>query len=101
MKNNIRIIKKKLDDSISKFCEAAWMFSSNPEKDFSSDRKLPLKKVISILLSTQGGTLTNELLRYFNCSLNTASSSAFVQQRSKLNSYAFPTLFDFLLRKQI
>ena len=45
MKNNIRIIKKKLDDSISKFCEVAWMFSSNPEKDFSRDRKLPLKKV--------------------------------------------------------
>lgn len=34
MKNNIRIIKKKLDDSISKFCEVAWMFSSNPEKVF-------------------------------------------------------------------
>lgn len=99
MKNNIRTIKKKLDDSISKFCEAAWMFSSNPEKDFSRDRKLPLKKVISILLSMQGGTLTNELLRYFNCSLNTASSSAFVQQRSKLNSFAFPTLFDFFVKK--
>lgn len=99
MKNNIRIIRKKLDDSISKFCEVAWMFSSNPEKDFSRNRKLPLKEVISILLSMQGGTLTNELLRYFNCSLNTASSSAFVQQRSKLNSYAFPTLFDLFVKK--
>lgn len=99
MKNNTRIIKKKLDDSISQLCDVSWMFSSNPEKDFSRNRKLPLKKIISILLSMQGGTLTNELLRYFNCSLNTASSSAFVQQRSKLNSYAFPTLFDFFVKK--
>ena len=95
MKNNIRTIKRKLDNSISQLCDVSWMFSSNPEKDFSRNRKLPLKKVISILLSMQGGTLTNELLRCFNCSLNSASSSAFVQQRSKLNSYAFPTLFDF------
>lgn len=99
MKNNVRTIKKKLDDSISQLCAVAWMFSSNPEKDFSRDRKLPLKKVISILLSMQGGTLTTELLKYFNCSLNTASSSAFVQQRSKLNSYAFPSLFDLFVKK--
>lgn len=99
MKNNIRTIKKKLDDSISQFCEVAWMFSSNPEKDFSRERKLPLKKIISILLSMQGGTLTTELLKYFNCSLDIASSSAFVQQRSKLNSFAFPTLFDLFVKK--
>lgn len=99
MKNNIRIIKKKLDDSISQICEVSWMFSSNPEKDFSRNRKLPLKKIISILLSMQGGTLTTELLKYFNCSLDTASSSAFIQQRSKLNSYAFPTLFDCFVKK--
>mgnify|MGYP000319179706 CR=1 FL=1 len=67
MKNKIRTIKRKLDDSISQLCDVSWMFSSNPEKDFSRDRKLPLKKVISILLSVQGGTLTTELLKYFNC----------------------------------
>ncbi len=99
MKNNIRMIKKKLDNSISQLCDVAWMFSSNPAKDFSRDRKLPLKKVISILLSMQGGTLTNELLKYFNCSLDTASSSAFVQQRGKINSFAFPTLFDLFVKK--
>ncbi len=99
MKNNIRTIKKELDNSISQLCDVYWMFSSNPEKDFSRDRKLPLKKVISILLSMQGSTLTNELLKYFNCSLDTASSSAFVQQRSKLNSFAFPTLFDLFVKK--
>lgn len=99
MKNNIRTIKRKLDNSISQLCDVSWMFSSNPEKDFSRERKLPLKKVISILLSMQGGTLTTELLKYFNCSLDIASSSAFVQKRSKLNSFAFPTLFDLFVKK--
>ena len=99
MKNKIRTIKRKLDDSISQLCDVSWMFSSNPEKDFSRDRKLPLKKVISILLSMQGGTLTTELLKYFNCSLEIASSSAFVQQRNKINSFAFPTLFDLFVKK--
>ena len=99
MKNKIRTIKRKLDDSISQLCDVSWMFSSNPEKDFSRDRKLPLKKVISILLSMQGGTLTTELLKYFNCSLDIASSSAFVQQRNKINSFAFPTLFDLFVKK--
>lgn len=99
MKNNIRTIKRKLDNSISQLCDVSWMFSSNPEKDFSRNRKLPLKKVISILLSMQGGTLTTELLKYFNCSLDTSSSSAFIQQRCKLNSFAFPTLFDLFVKK--
>lgn len=71
------------------------MFSSYPEKDFSRNRKLPLKKVVSILLSMQGGTLTTELLKHFNCSQDIASSSAFIQQRSKLNSFAFPTQENF------
>lgn len=99
MKNNISTIKRKLDNSISQLCDVSWMFSSNPEKDFSRNRKLPLKKVISILLSMQGGTLTTELLKYFNCSLDTSSSSAFIQQRCKLNSFAFPTLFDLFVKK--
>lgn len=82
MNNEIRTIKKKLDDSISQICEVSWMFSINPEKDFSRNRKLPLKKVISIPLSIQGGTLTNELYKYFNYSSDAASSSALIQQRS-------------------
>ena len=31
------------------------------------------------------GSLTGELLRYFGCSQHTASSSAFIQQRQKIN----------------
>ena len=99
MSYNIAAIKKKLDDTIAQLCEVSWMFSKCPEKDFTRCRKLPLRKTISLLLAMEGGTLTTELLKHFGCSADVASSSAFVQQRSKINTYAFPSLFDLFVKK--
>ena len=98
MTNRIRTIKKKLDDAISQLCEVSWMFAKNPEKDFTRSRKLPFRKVISFLLSMEGGTLTTELLKHFGCSCEIASASAFVQQRGKLSAAAFSSLFDLFVR---
>ena len=75
------------------------MFSKNPGKDFSRNRKLPFRKVISLLLSMEGGALTTELLDFFGCSADAASSSAFIQQRKKINQEAFPSLFRTFVRK--
>ena len=66
--------------------------------DFTRERKLPLYKVISALLCMEGGSLTNELRRYFGCSQDTASGSAFIQQRQKINEFAFPSLFDLFVK---
>ena len=74
------------------------MFVKNPNRDFTRDRKLPLREVISVLLCMEGGSLTGELLRYFGCSQHTASSSAFIQQRQKINEFAFPSLFDLFVK---
>ena len=65
MTNRIRTAKKKLDDAISQLCEVSWMFTKNPEKDYTRSRKLSFRKVISFLLSMEGGSLTTELLKYF------------------------------------
>ena len=56
-------------------------------------------KVISCLLSMEGRTLTTELLNYFACSANIASSSAFIQQRKKLSKEVFPMLFSLFVNK--
>ena len=64
-------------------------------------RKLPLKEIISVLLCMEGGSLTSELLRYFGCSRHTASGSAFIQQRQKINEAAFPSLLDLFVKEQI
>ena len=53
MTNRIRTVKKKLDDAISQLCEVSWMFTNNPEKDFTRSRKLSFRKVISFLLSME------------------------------------------------
>ena len=93
MSSQIRIVKEKLNLAITQLCETSWMFVKNPSCDFTRERKLPLREVISILLCMEGGSLTGELLRYFRCSRYSPSSSAFIQQRQKINEFAFPSLF--------
>ena len=99
MSSQIQIVKEKLSRAITQLCEASWMFAKDPSRNFTRNRKLPLHEVISILLCMEGGSLTGELLRYFGCSQHTASSSAFIQQRQKINEFAFPSLFDLFVRK--
>ena len=99
MYNRIASVKQELDDAITQLCKKAGMFSKNPGKDFSRNRKLPFRTVISLLLSMEGGTLKTELLDFFGCSADAASSSAFVQQRKKINQEAFPSLFRTFVRK--
>ena len=98
MSSQIQTVKEKLNSAITQLCETAWMFVKDPTRDFTRERKLPLHEVISILLCMEGGSLTGELLRYFGCSQGTASSSAFIQQRQKINEFAFPSLFDLFVR---
>ena len=95
----ISTVKQKLDAAITQLCEVSWMFAKQPEKDFTRERKLPFRKVISLLLSMEGGTLTTELLKYFGCSADIASAPALVQQRNKINSAALPSLFDLFIQK--
>ena len=66
---------------------------SNPDVDFSRNRKIPYEKMILSLLTMEGTTLTNELLRQFGCDASTATSSAFVQQRKKILPLALEKLF--------
>jgi hypothetical protein len=66
---------------------------SKPDKDFSRNRKIPYEKMILSLLTMEGTTLTNELLRQYGCDSSTATSSAFVQQRKKIFPVALENIF--------
>ncbi len=99
MLDRIKLAKRKLDESIAQLCETSWMFSNRPGKDFSRTKKLPFPKLISFLLTMEGGTLTTELMKHFGCSADIASASAVVQQRSKLAPETFPALFDLFVQK--
>lgn len=98
MSSQIQAVKNTLSDAIHQLCQASWMFVKDPVRDFTRKRKLPLMEVITTLLCMEGGSLTNELLRHFGCSQRTASSSAFIQQRQKINEFAFPSLFDLFVK---
>lgn len=99
MLDRIKMVKRKMDESLEQLCEVSWMFSRQPGKDFTRNRKLPFPKLVSFLLAMEGGTLATELFKHFGCSPDTASASAFVQQRNKLAPEAFSSLFDLFVRK--
>ena len=99
MLDRIKMIKRKMDESLEQLCKVSWMFSKQPEKDFTRKRKLSFSKLVSFLLAMEGGTLTTELLKHFGCSSDIASAPAFVQQRSKLAPETFHALFDLFVRK--
>jgi hypothetical protein len=64
-----------------------------PDKDFTRNRKLSYEKMLLSLLTMEGTSLTNELLRQFGYQCDITSSSAFVQQREKILPAAMEKLF--------
>jgi len=86
-------IKEKLDTVLTQMHESSWLFVNDPEKDFTRKRKLDFKDMMIILLSMGGNSLRLELMKYFSYDTETATCSAFVQQREKILSEALEFLF--------
>ena len=80
---------------IAKMAESPERFVKNPGKDFTRDRKLPFGDVVQLLISMGGNSIYTELLEAYGFDVNTATTSAFVQQRAKI----LPSAFEFLLNE--
>ena len=89
-----KILRKALHD----LAECKWMFSNNPQKDFSRKRKLPFENMMKAILCMGGGSITNEMMDLFGFDENLATTSAFVQQRAKILPEAFENLFDLFVK---
>ena len=89
---NAKAVKAKLNKCITEVSENKNIYCKNPCVDFTRNRKLPFDRVIKTILSFEGKSLNNELLDLYNPS-ELVTSSAFVQQRSKINANAFYDLF--------
>jgi len=87
------IVKQRLTALINKMSESPAAFVKNPEKDFTRKRKLPFETVIQLLLSMGGNSIYKELLEANGYDANTATTSAFIQQRDKILPNAFEFLF--------
>lgn len=91
--NNAKHLKRVLLNSISRLSYHRE-FLSNPDKDFTRNRKLPLPEIIKCILTLEAGTIKDELYRYFDYHSSTPTASALIQQRKKIKYEAFRWLFD-------
>ena len=88
-----KYIKKILLNEIKKVVSKVRDYCSNPEKDFTRNRKLPMEKIIKGIIGMESKSLTNELIDLFECSAEMPTTSAFIQQRSKIKPEAFEDIF--------
>lgn len=86
-------LKNLLMSKIHNVANNSNLYCMNPKKDFTRKRKLTMEKLIVGIIGMESGSLTNELIDFFNASADTPTASAFCQQRCKINSDAFQTVF--------
>lgn len=93
MKNYPKHIKNKLHSVIRDMAKHPEDFCRCPEKDFTRNRKLPLEKVLALLVKMGGHSLRDEMLDCLGFEETPATVSALVQQRNKLLPEALEYLF--------
>lgn len=91
-------VKNILLSAIDYVADNPQNYCFDPDTNFKRTRKLPLKTMIKSIIGMGGGCLSNELLDMFKYSKETATSSAFVQQRCKIKPQAFEDIFKTFLK---
>ena len=89
-------VKEKLDSIISDMADHYWLFVNNPGHDFSRQvvGKLSFEDTIRIILSMRKGTVSDELIDFFNMDADIIpTQSALIQRRNQLSQTAFDYLF--------
>ena len=86
-------IKKLLISEINKVASEPHNYCTNPDTDFTRNRKLSMEKMLQGIIGMESKSLTNELLDLFDASAETPSASAFIQQRDKIRPIAFESIF--------
>ncbi len=88
-------VRSLLFNDISNIAQNPALFVNNPGRDFSRNRKISMQDLLLFYICMESGNLQHELLKYFYFRSNTATVSAFHQQRSKLK----PETFLYLLKQ--
>jgi hypothetical protein len=86
-------LKETLTSLIREMSALPAPYVKNPEKDFTRKKKLPFETVMQLLISMGGNSIYKELLESQGYNVNTATTSAFVQQRNKILPSAVEFLF--------
>lgn len=88
-------VKQFLFDDISYICQHPEFFVNSPGRDFTRTRKISMQQLMEFLIHMESGNLQHELLKHFQFAPDTATVSAFLQQRNKLK----PETFLYLLKQ--
>lgn len=88
-------LKQTLTSLIREMSTTPAPYVKNPDTDFTRKKKLPFETVMQLLISMGGNSLYKELLESQGYDVNTATTSAFVQQRNKI----LPSAVEFLFHK--
>ena len=84
-----KFVKAKLNSIIDEMSSDLSSFVYHPEKDFTRMRKISFSDLLKCIINLESKNINQELLRYFNFSVQLPSASAFIQQRKKLKLDAF------------
>lgn len=87
-------LKNELLSSIEDVCMTPSDIAMDPVRDFTRTRKLPLFEVVRCTVVMGGSSMKHELLDILGYSPDTATSSAFIQQRAKLKPEALKKVLD-------
>ena len=88
-------IKEKLLSLVNEMDQHHWLFTRNPEKDFSRIKKWSFGEIIKFIITMEGKSLKDELLEHFDFSTDTPTNSSFNQRRAQI----LPEAFEFLFRE--
>ena len=94
----LKEVKKLLCKAVQELTDCKWLFSNRPQKDFTRNRKLPFGQIIKAILCMGGGSIANEMMDLFGFREDLATTSAFVQQRAKIQPEAFESLFGLFVK---
>lgn len=92
-------VKQILEDILREVVSAPDSYVYHPQKNFSRTRKLPFYTVIKMWIGMGGNSLGKELLDWFEYSEETASESAFVQQRNKMKPTTLKYIFQTMISR--
>lgn len=85
-------VKSLLLSDISNIAQNPHLFVNHLGQDFTRNRKISMQNLMEFYICLESGNLQHELLKYFCFRSDTATVSAFHQQRSKLKPEAFLSL---------
>lgn len=86
-------VRNKLFSIISEMNNISWLFVKNPGHDFTRKSPLSFKTMLKLMISMEGQSIHKELYNFMGFKTDTPSASAFVQQRGKIDVFAFEFLF--------